>query len=129
MTPSAGRTGSPNASGWQSSPRQTHLSKNDKTVIRWAVNVEAKLGNQKSADGNGDAPYFVPTPRIGGRVTTLGLLGRAGFSVAHGQIGFAPHGEALLSLVRVRTARVQHPRRLYVRNGRCSLVSVRERRA
>ena len=55
-----GRTDSPRISGWQPSPRQTHLPKNDKTIIRRAIDVHAKLGEQYSADGIGES--HVPDP-------------------------------------------------------------------
>ena len=70
--------------------RQTPLPYNYKTVIRPPSIAEAKLGNQNKADGNGDAPELVPTPKIGGRATVLSRIGRAGFSSAHGQIGYVP---------------------------------------
>lgn len=70
--------------------RQTPLSYNYKTVIRPPSIAEAKLGTIKYADGNGDAPELVPTPKIGGRTTDLPMVGRAGFSSTHGQIGYVP---------------------------------------
>ena len=70
--------------------RQTPLTNNYKTVIRRASDADAKLGKIKYADGNGDAPELVPTPKIGGRTTDLPMVGRAGFSSTHGQIGYVP---------------------------------------
>ena len=58
----SGCTDSPVVPGWQSGPRQTHPPKSDKTVIRRATDVHAKLGEQYSADGNGDGLHFAPDP-------------------------------------------------------------------
>ena len=66
--------------------RQTHLCQNDKTVIRRAADVHAKLCEQYSADGFGDAPHFVPDPVKIERHrchSTFHQDGRAGFSSAH----------------------------------------------
>ena len=117
-------TRSPTGSGRDPGPRQTPLSNNDKTVIRRALDAEAKLGNQNKADGNGDAPELVPTPRNGGRATVHEQFGRAGFSSAYGQIGCVSLAEALLSLGE-RTARVRQQRRLCVHSGQYSTVCVR----
>ena len=86
--------------------RQTPLTNNYKTVIRQASIAEAKLGNQNKADGNGDAPELVPTPKIGGRATVLSGIGRAGFSAAHGQIGYVPARRDIAVSYSGRTARV-----------------------
>ena len=77
--------------------RQTPLSKNDKTVIRRATDVDAKLGNQYSADGNGDAPYNVPDPvKIKRhRCHLTQANGRGGFSTAYDN-NVCPFGERRL---------------------------------
>jgi hypothetical protein len=104
--------------------RQTPLSNNYKTVIRKASDANAKLGKIKNADGNGDAPEFVPTPRIGGRSTVLSRIGLAGFSSTNGQIGYDPTRRGVAVSRLGRTAHARHKRRLSVRSRWCSTDSI-----
>lgn len=105
--------------------RQTPLSNNYKTVIRQASDAESKLGKIKNADGNGDAPYLVPTPRIGGRATMPSRFGLAGFSSADGQIGYDPTRRGVTISCSGQAARVRHQSRLYVSSGQCRPVPQR----
>ena len=110
---------------------QTPLSNNYKTVIRKAREIDAKLGQIKYADGNGDAPYLVPTPRIGGQQTGSAMRsarltylfaggGRAGFSSSDGQIGYVTARRGVAISRPRRTAHARHKRLLSVRSGGCS---------
>jgi hypothetical protein len=92
--------------------RQTPPRKNDKSIIRDPTEVDpeakAKLGNSNTADGVGDAPYFVPEPnRKRCRATVLGENWSYWFFIGHGQKRCAPREEALLSLVRTTRSRFQ----------------------
>jgi hypothetical protein len=110
-------TDSPTASGWQRSPRQTHLCENNKTIISRAVEIDAKLGTINNADWVGDAHHFVPEPdsrcqhsarhnaSASTRATDSPTIGRTGSSSADGQIGLVRHAEALLSRVRASRSR------------------------
>lgn len=76
---------------------------NDKTVIRKAIDThteaKAKLGNSNTADGAGDAPYFVPEPnRKWCRATVFHQNWSYWFFIGHGQKRCAPQSETLLSL-------------------------------
>lgn len=104
MVLSNGRTDSPTPSGC-SSPRQTHPCEDTKTVIRTAVDVDAKLGTINNADGVGDAPHFAPEPRDRCQDDRAIRFGRTGSSSTHGQIGFVPHGETSPSHVRASRSR------------------------
>jgi hypothetical protein len=105
--------------------RQTPLSYNYKTVIRRAGDSDAKLGKIKYADGNGDAPELVPTPKIGDRATVSPEIGRAGFSSTDGQIGYDPTRRGVAVSRSGQATRVRQQRWLYVSSGQCRPVSVR----
>lgn len=105
--------------------RQTPLPNNYKTVIRPPSDADAKLGKNKYADGNGDAPELVPTPKIGGHATVCYKIGRTGFSSTDGQIGYDPTRRGVAVSRSGQAARVRQQRWLYVSSGQCRPVSVR----
>jgi hypothetical protein len=109
--------------------RQTPLSYNYKTVIRPPSDAASKLGTIKYADGNGDAPEFVPTPKIGGRATVSPEIGRAGFSSTDGQIGYDPTRRGVAISRSGHGPLAFDKRRLSVRSGWCSTASVKGLRA
>lgn len=85
---------------------------NGKTVIRKAIDThpetKAKLGNSNTADGVGDAPYFVPEPnRKWCRATVFHQNWSYWFFIGHGQKRCAPQSETLLSLVWTTRSRFQ----------------------
>ena len=105
--------------------RQTPLSYNYKTVIRPPSDADAKLGKIKYADGNGDAPELVPTPKTGVHATVCSKIGRTGFSLADGQIGYDPTRRGVAVSRSGQAAHVRQQRWLYVSSGQCRPVSVR----
>jgi hypothetical protein len=88
-----------------------HPTENDKSIIRQAIEsgleAKAKLGNSNTADGVGDAPYFVPEPQNRCRATVSEQNWSYWFFIGQGQKRCAPREEALLSLVRTTRSRFQ----------------------
>lgn len=91
--------------------RQTPSSKNDKTIIRQAIETDpeakAKLGEINNADGVGDAPELVPEPDVRCHATVLPKNWSYWFFIGDGQKRYAPQTEASLPLVRSIYSRFQ----------------------